>query len=70
MIMPKLSGKDAYKELKKIKPDIKILFISGYTADILKQKGIENEKINFISKPLRTDALSRKIREVLDKQNA
>jgi PAS domain S-box-containing protein len=70
MIMPKLSGKDVYKELKKIKPDIKILFISGYTADILKQKGIENEKINFISKPLRTDALSRKIREVLDKQNA
>jgi len=54
--------------LKKIKPDIKILFISGYTADILKQKGIENEKINFISKPLRAEALSRKIREVLGKQ--
>jgi PAS domain S-box-containing protein len=69
MIMPKLSGKDVHEELKKIKPDIKILFISGYTADILKQKGIENEKINFISKPLRADVLSRKIREVLGKQN-
>jgi two-component system cell cycle sensor histidine kinase/response regulator CckA len=68
MIMPKLSGKDVYDELKKIKPDIKTLFISGYTADILKQKGIENEKINFISKPLRADALSRKIREILSKQ--
>ncbi|HXY54055.1 MAG TPA: PAS domain S-box protein [Nitrospirota bacterium] len=68
MIMPKLSGKDVHDELKKIKPDIRILFISGYTADILKQKGIENEKINFISKPLRADALSRKIREVLGKQ--
>jgi CheY-like chemotaxis protein len=69
MIMPKLSGKDVHKELQKIKPDIKILFISGYAADILKQKGIENEKINFISKPLRADVLSRKIREVLGKQN-
>ena len=67
MIMPKLSGKDVHDELKKIKPDVRILFISGYTADILKQKGIENEKINFISKPLRADALSRKIREVLGK---
>jgi two-component system cell cycle sensor histidine kinase/response regulator CckA len=67
LIMPKLSGNDVYYELQKIKPDVRVLFVSGYTADILKQKGMENEEINFISKPLRFDALSVKLREILDK---
>jgi len=70
MIMPKLSGKDVYEELTKIRPDVKIIFISGYTADILEQKGIEQGKLNFVSKPLKPDTLSRKIREVLDEQTA
>jgi PAS domain S-box-containing protein len=66
MIMPRMSGKEVYRELQKVKPGIKILYMSGYTADILEQQGVENEKINFISKPFGPDALSRKIREVLD----
>jgi hypothetical protein len=66
MIMPGLSGKDVQRELSRIQPDIKILYISGYTADILKQKGMEGERLNFVSKPLQPDDLSRKIREVLD----
>jgi DNA-binding response OmpR family regulator len=66
MIMPKMSGKDVYNALKKIKSDVKILYISGYTADILQQQGIENDKVSFISKPFGPYALSKKIREVLD----
>jgi len=66
VIMPKQSGRDMQNELKKIKPDVKVVFISGYTADILAQKEIMDEGFNFISKPLRPDALSRKLREVLD----
>lgn len=67
VIMPKQSGTDMQNELKKIKPDVKVVFISGYTADILAQKEVMDEGLNFISKPLRPDALSRKLREVLDK---
>ncbi len=67
ILMPKQSGGDVHNELKKIKPDVKVLFISGYSADILTQKGIIGESVNFISKPLRPAALSRKLREVLDK---
>ena len=66
IIMPKLSGKDVHDELRKFKPDVKILFMSGYTADIIQQKGFENERANFISKPLKVEELSRKLREVLD----
>ena len=40
MIMPKKSGKDAYVEIRKIMPDIKALFVSGYTMDIINTEGI------------------------------
>jgi two-component system cell cycle sensor histidine kinase/response regulator CckA len=69
LIMPGLSGKDVHRELRKIRTDIKVLFVSGYAADILKKRGIEDEKVNFIAKPLRPDTLSKKIREVLDGHN-
>jgi CheY-like chemotaxis protein len=67
VIMPRQSGKEVYDELKKIRPDIKVLFISGYPADILTKKGIVGEGINFISKPINPEVFLRKIREVLDK---
>ena len=40
MIMPKKNGKECYDEIKKIAPDIKVIFASGYTTDILHKKGI------------------------------
>lgn len=67
VIMPRQSGKEVYDELKKIRPDIKILFVSGHSADILTKKGIMGEEINFISKPINPEVFLRKIREVLDK---
>jgi len=66
IIMPGQSGYDIYLELKKIRPDIKILFISGYSAEILSNKGIMDERTVLVSKPFNTHILSTKIREVLD----
>ncbi len=66
VIMPKLNGKAACDAMRKIKPQIKTLYISGYTADIIHKKGIFESNINFISKPVTPDALARKIRDVLD----
>ncbi len=40
LIMPKKNGKEAYDEIKKIRPDIKALFTSGYAIDIIKRKGL------------------------------
>jgi len=66
VIMPKMSGKAAYNEIKKIKPDISVIFISGYTADTLQIKEILDEGLSFISKPVSPNELLLKIREVLD----
>jgi signal transduction histidine kinase/CheY-like chemotaxis protein len=67
VIMPKKNGKEAYDEIKEIKPDIKTIFTSGYNVDIIHKKGILDEGLDFILKPILPDELLRKMREVLDK---
>lgn len=66
VIMPKKNGKEAYEEIKKMNPSIRVLFSSGYTADIIQQKGILEEGINLIMKPVSPKVLVSKIREILD----
>ena len=66
LIMPKMNGKEAYDEIRKIRPDIKVIFGSGYTSDIIDKKGILEEGLNFITKPISPRELLRKVREVLD----
>ncbi len=65
LIMPKKSGKETLEEIRKTRPDMKAIFTSGYTADIIAQKGMLNDGINFLSKPVSMIDLIRKIREVL-----
>lgn len=64
-VMPKKNGREAYEAVKEIRPDIKALFVSGYTADIMHSKGLLGEGLHFISKPVSPTELLEKIREVL-----
>jgi len=66
VIMPRQNGKEAYIELKKIRPDIRAIFMSGYTGDILSKKGIGREGIPMISKPIVIEKLLKQVRETLD----
>jgi len=66
VVMPKKNGKEAYNEIRKIREDVKALFTSGYTGDIVLGKGIENNAFNFIPKPLSPIDLLKKVRVVLD----
>ena len=66
VIMPKMDGKEVYENIKKINPDIKAIFLSGYTANLIQQKGVLNKGLNFIMKPVSPKNLLRKTREVLD----
>ncbi|MBI1910374.1 MAG: PAS domain S-box protein [Deltaproteobacteria bacterium] len=66
MIMPKKNGKEAYAEIVKIKPQVKALFTSGYAAEIMRTRGILDEGLNFISKPVSPGDFLNKVREVLD----
>jgi PAS domain S-box-containing protein len=65
VIMPKKNGKEVYYAIKKIRPDIKALFMSGYTADVMHEQGIIEKGFKFILKPFSPTKLSEKIREVL-----
>ena len=65
VIMPKMNGKDAYSEITKINPRMKVLFTSGYTPDDVIKKGLTFSKENFLSKPSTPQALHKKVREVL-----
>lgn len=67
VVMPGKNGKEVCEEIRKIKPDMKILFASGYTKDVVLFKGIHNETADFISKPLSPNELMCKVREMLDK---
>lgn len=66
VVMPKMNGKEVWDYIRAKKPDSKAIFISGYTYDIIHQKGIVKDEINFVSKPISPDALLRNVREVLD----
>jgi DNA-binding response OmpR family regulator len=67
VIMPKKNGKEILEEVRMMKPGMKLIFISGYTANIMHEKGIFEKDMDFITKPFLKDDLLRKVREVLDK---
>jgi signal transduction histidine kinase len=65
VIMPGMNGQDLAKKLLSLYPDLKHLFMSGYTADIISHHGVLDEGVPFIQKPFSVLNLSTKIREVL-----
>ena len=67
VVLPKKNGREVYEEIIKTNPNIKTLFTSGHTDDIILEKGIEDGSFEFIAKPLLPDDLLFKVRQVLDK---
>jgi YesN/AraC family two-component response regulator len=66
--MPRKNGRETLDEIRKIKPTIKAVFISGYAADIMQKKGMFEEGTEFITKPFKKEDLLRTVRQVLDKR--
>jgi YesN/AraC family two-component response regulator len=67
VIMPEMNGKELSIKMQEIFPDIRIIFMSGYTSDTIAHRGVLEEGVNFISKPFSMSSLAAKVREVLDK---
>ncbi len=66
IIMPKKNGKKAYEEIKKITPDIKVIFTSGYAPELVRQKASLENDAPLIYKPMSPMKLLQKVRSVLD----
>ena len=65
VIMPDLSGRDLWQRLRALRPGLKCLFVSGYTADIIAHHGVLDDGVYFLQKPFSTEALATKLREAL-----
>jgi DNA-binding NtrC family response regulator len=66
VILPKMSGPQVAGQALELRPDIKVLYTSGYTANALLHHGVRQQQPTFVEKPFTPDALARKVREVLD----
>lgn len=66
IVMPDMNGKELYTNIQKIRPEVKVLYMSGYTNDVIAHHGILDKGIRFLQKPFSVDRLTKKIRKALD----
>jgi CheY-like chemotaxis protein len=65
-VMPRLSGQDAYRQLKDEYPDVRVIFCSGYAPETAHSNFIVQEHLRLVEKPYNPTVLLSTIREVLD----
>jgi PAS domain S-box-containing protein len=65
VVMPEMNGRDLAERLQALCPSMKILFMSGYTANVIIHRGVLDDDINFIQKPYSMEDLAVNVREVL-----
>jgi len=66
VVMPRMNGKELFEQLSALKPDIKVLYMSGYPEEIITPHGIVPKGLQFLQKPFTFNTLLEKVREVLD----
>jgi CheY-like chemotaxis protein len=65
VIMPGMNGRELAAKVVSLFPEIKEVYMSGYTADIISDQGVLDERVHFLQKPFTMNLLSEKLREVL-----
>jgi CheY-like chemotaxis protein len=65
VVMPEMNGKALYKKAVQLRPGLKVLYMSGYTENVIASRGVLDQGVNFIQKPFAPKNLAAKVREVL-----
>jgi CheY-like chemotaxis protein len=68
VVMPRMNGRQLAERLAPLRPAMKVLYLSGYTDDVLGSRGVLEDGIAFLQKPITPDALAAKLRELLDRR--
>ncbi|MCX6935064.1 MAG: PAS domain-containing protein, partial [Verrucomicrobia bacterium] len=67
VVMPGMDGRQLATRVIAVKPSVKVLFMSGYTADVIAKRGVLDEGVHFLAKPFTRGDLARKLHDVLEK---
>jgi len=68
VVMPRMSGRELADALRATRPDIAILYMSGYTDAAVLRHGVLAEEMAFVHKPFTASILARRVRDVLDRR--
>ena len=66
VVMPEMNGRDLAEQLRSLCPHITVLFMSGYTANVIAHRGVLDEDVNFLQKPFSMEDLAAKVYEALN----
>ena len=66
--MPQMSGAELVAKIRLIKPEIKVLYMSGYTENIIVHQGVLKEGIHFLQKPFSMNVFAKKVREAIESE--
>jgi len=67
VIMPRMTGRELWEKLSSTRRDLKCLFMSGYSADVISHRGVVEDGVHFLQKPFSQEALAQKVREALER---
>jgi DNA-binding NtrC family response regulator len=65
VIMPEMNGRRVFEEMQAIHPGIKVLYVSGYSAEAIAHHGILDEGVQLLQKPFTMQSLAQNVRDVL-----
>ncbi len=66
VVMPRMGGREAFARIRAQRPDVRILFRSGYAKDLIAEQGLLSAEVQFLEKPTSAEILLRRVREILD----
>lgn len=67
VVLPKMNGPEVYAEIRKHKPEARVLYMSGYTEEVITRQGVLNRGVRFLQKPFTVQSLLAKVREALER---
>jgi PAS domain S-box-containing protein len=67
VVMPDMNGREVARQVAHLRPEARIVFMSGYTTNVVVHRGILDEDVEYLQKPFTSDSLARKVREVLER---